>query len=111
MKIAIPKERRPHERRVAATPDTVKRFVQLGVDVSVEAGAGENAAILDHAYTEAGATVHATRAETFAGADVILKVQRPRTTSDGGTNGLDDYPDGTILVALHNPFGDRKSVV
>lgn len=110
MKIAIPKERRPHERRVAATPDTVKRFVQLGVDVSVEAGAGENAAILDHAYTEAGATVHATRAETFAGADVILKVQRPRTTSDGGTNGLDDYPDGTILVALHNPFGDPIGV-
>jgi NAD(P) transhydrogenase subunit alpha len=110
MKIAIPKERRPHERRVAATPDTVKRFIQLGVDVSVESGAGENAAILDHAYAEAGATVHATRAETFAGADVILKVQRPRTTSDGGTNGLDDYPDSAILVALHNPFGDPIGV-
>ena len=41
MKIAIPTERRPHERRVAATPDTVKRFVQLGVEVCVEAGAGE----------------------------------------------------------------------
>jgi len=110
MKIAIPKERRPHERRVAATPDTVKRFVQLGVDVSVETGAGESAAILDHAYTEAGATVHATRGETFAGADVILKVQRPRTTTDGGANGLDDYPDGAVLVALHNPFGDPIGV-
>jgi NAD(P) transhydrogenase subunit alpha len=54
--------------------------------------------------------VHATRAETFAGADVILKVQRPRTTTDGGTNGLDDYPDGAILVALHNPFGDPIGV-
>jgi len=110
MKIAIPKERRPHERRVAATPDTVKRFVQLGVDVSIEAGAGENAAILDRTYTEAGATVHATRAETFTGADIILKVQRPRTTADGGTDGLAEYPDGVILVALHNPFGDPIGV-
>ena len=78
MKIAIPKERRPFEGRVAATPDTVKRFVQLGAEVSVEASAGENAAILDHSYADAGATIHATRSETFAGADVILKVQRPR---------------------------------
>ncbi|NKB48775.1 MAG: Re/Si-specific NAD(P)(+) transhydrogenase subunit alpha [Alphaproteobacteria bacterium] len=110
MKIAIPRERRPHEQRVAATPDTVKRFVQLGVEVSVETGAGENAAILDGAYIEAGATVHATRAETFAGADVILKVQRPRTSTDGGADGLADYPDGSILVALHNPFGDPIGV-
>ncbi|MDH3739924.1 MAG: Re/Si-specific NAD(P)(+) transhydrogenase subunit alpha, partial [Alphaproteobacteria bacterium] len=110
MKIAIPKERRPHERRVAATPDTVKRFVQLGAEVGVEAGAGENAAILDHAYAEAGATIHATRAETFAGADIILKVQRPRTTTDGGADGLVDFPDGVILVALHNPFGDPIGV-
>ena len=110
MKIAIPKERRPHERRVAATPDTVKRFVQMGIEVSVETGAGANAAILDQAYTDAGATVHPKRADTFAGADIILKVQRPRTTTDGGANGLADYPDGVILVALHNPFGDPIGV-
>jgi len=110
MKIAIPKERRSHERRVAATPDTVKRFVQQGIDVNVESGAGASASFLDRAYTEAGATICATRAETFAGADVILKVQRPRTTSDGGTDGLADYPDGCILVALHNPFGDPIGV-
>ncbi len=110
MKIAIPKERRPHERRVAATPDTVKRLVQMGVEVSVEAGAGENAAILDNAFAEAGATLHPTRAETFAGADVIFKVQRPRTRDDGGADGLGDYPDGVILVALHNPFGDPIGV-
>ena len=110
MKIAIPRERRPHERRVAATPDTVKRFVDMGVDVSIEAGAGENAAILDRSFTEAGATIHATRAETFADADVILKVQRPRTMSDGEADGLAEYPDGCVLVALHNPFGDPIGV-
>lgn len=110
MKIAIPKERRPHERRVAATPDTVKRFVQLGVDVNIEAGAGESATILDSAYAEAGATICATRPEAFSGADVILKVQRPRTSADDGEDGLADYPDGSILVALQNPFGDPTGI-
>ena len=110
MKIAIPLERRAHERRVSATPDTVKRFVQLGVEVSVESGAGENAAILDKAYVDAGAKVYPTRAETFSGADIIMKVQRPRTTSDGGADGLSEYPDGSILIALHNPFGDPVGI-
>ena len=49
MKIAIAKERRPHERRVAGTPDTIKRYLQWGFEVTVESGAGENAAILDSA--------------------------------------------------------------
>ena len=110
MKIAIPLERRAHERRVAATPDTVKRFISMGVEVSVESGAGEKASILDNDYVVAGATIHKTRVETFKGADIILKVQRPRTTSDGGADGLGDYPDGCILVALHNPFGDPIGV-
>ena len=106
MKIAIPRERRAHESRVSATPDTVKRFVKMGVEVSVESGAGEKAAILDKAYIDAGAKVYPTREETFSGAVIILKVQRPRTTSDGGADGLSEYPDGSILIALHNPFGD-----
>ncbi|MBT7360968.1 MAG: NAD(P)(+) transhydrogenase (Re/Si-specific) subunit alpha, partial [Rhodospirillaceae bacterium] len=110
MKIAIAKERRPHERRVAATPDTIKRYLQWGFDVSVETGAGEAAAITDAAYTEAGATVAPTRAEALAGADIVLKVQRPRTQSDGGEDGLADIPDGAMLIALHNPYGDPIGV-
>lgn len=110
MKIAIAKERREHEARVAATPDTVKRYVSMGVDVAVEAGAGEGAYILDAAFAEAGATVCATRSETLAGADIVLKVQRPRTQEDGGEDGLGDIPDGTILIGLHNPFGDPVGV-
>lgn len=110
MKIAIAKERRPHEARVAATPDTVKRYVGMGLDVAVEAGAGEGAYILDSAYAEAGAVVCATRAETLSGADIVLKVQRPRTQADGGEDGLADIPEGAILIALHNPFGDPIGV-
>ncbi|CAN0564439.1 unnamed protein product, partial [Laminaria digitata] len=109
MKIAIAKERRPHERRVAATPDTIKRYLQWGFDVAVESGAGEAASISDAAYVEAGATVGATRAEVFAGADIVLKVQRP-LAQDSGDDGLSDIPDGAFLIGLHNPYGDRDGV-
>jgi len=109
MKIAVPKERRPREARVAATPDTVKRYVALGASVAVESGAGAGANITDQAYSEAGATV-ADRATTLAGADFVLKVQRPQTRSDGGIDGLGDYPDRAILIALHNPYGDLIGV-
>jgi len=110
MKIAIAKERRPHERRVAATPDTIKRYLQWGFDVSVESGAGEGAAIPDAAYAEAGATVAPTRAEALAGADIVLKVQRPRTQADGGEDGLSDIPEGAMLISLQNPYGDPVGV-
>lgn len=76
MKIAIPKERRAGETRVAASPDTVKKYVQLGFDVQVESGAGAGASIADARYVEAGATIAADAAAAFD-ADVVLKVQRP----------------------------------
>ena len=109
MKIAIAKEQRPHERRVAATPDTIKRYLQWGFDVAVESGAGEAASISDDAYRDAGATVAASRAEVFANADIVLKVQRP-LAQDTGDDGLSDIPEGTYLIALHNPYGDRDGV-
>ncbi len=55
MKIAIPKERRAYEKRVAATPDTVKKYKALGFTVAVEAGAGAEAAYPDDLYAAAGA--------------------------------------------------------
>ncbi|MGB0570472.1 MAG: Re/Si-specific NAD(P)(+) transhydrogenase subunit alpha [Alphaproteobacteria bacterium] len=109
MKIAIAKERRPHERRVAATPDTIKRYLQWGFDVSVESGAGEGASISDAQYSDAGATVAASRADALAGADIVLKVQRPLTAADGD-DGMGDIPDGAILIALQNPYGDPAGV-
>ncbi|MGE5506811.1 MAG: Re/Si-specific NAD(P)(+) transhydrogenase subunit alpha [Actinomycetota bacterium] len=77
MKIAIPKERRAGETRVAASPDTVKKFVGLGFDVVVEAGAGAGASISDDVFKEAGATIAADAKAAITGADVVLKVQRP----------------------------------
>ena len=55
MKVGIPKEIYPHERRVAATPDTVEKMVKLGLEVVVEAGAGDASTFADAAYVEAGA--------------------------------------------------------
>lgn len=109
MKIAIAKERRPHERRVAATPDTIKKYLQWGFDVAVEAGAGEAASISDEAYRDAGASVSGSRAEVFANADIVLKVQRPLTAS-AGEDDLSDIPEGAYLIALLNPYGDREGV-
>ena len=84
MKIAIPKERRPHERRVAATPDTVKKLLGLGAQVCVEAGAGAGAQIPDQVYAEAGADIAADAASALAEADIVFKVQRPLTAAEGG---------------------------
>jgi NAD(P) transhydrogenase subunit alpha len=77
MKLAIPKERRPGEARVAATPDTVKKLKQLGLDVVVESGAGVTAAIPDAAFQAAGATIAPDARAALAEADIVFKVQRP----------------------------------
>src|ERR1700749_110348 len=77
MKLAIPKERRAHERRVAVTPDTVKKLIPLGFDVVVESGAGVGSSITDDAFRAAGAVVAAEETQTLGNADIVLKVQRP----------------------------------
>ncbi len=77
MKIAIPKERRPNEARVAASPETVKKYLALGFDVVVETGAGGGSSIPDAAFAEAGATIAGDSAAALSGADIVLCVQRP----------------------------------
>ena len=83
MKIAILKERRPHERRVAATPETVKKLGALGADVVIEAGAGTAAAYTDQAYAAAGATVVGDAATACSAADIVFKIQRPMEAGEG----------------------------
>ena len=104
MKIAVLKERRPDEARVAATPDTVKKFKGLGVDITVEAGAGAQSYFSDDEYSAAGATIAADAAKALDGADVVLKVLRP----------LDDelkaMKQGTMLAAMLAPYADREAV-
>ena len=81
MKLAVTKERRAGEARCAVSPDTVKRLRGLGFDVVVETGAGAGSTTPDSAYTEAGASIAADAASCLADADVVLKVQRPRSNA------------------------------
>jgi H+-translocating NAD(P) transhydrogenase subunit alpha len=102
MKIAIPKERRPGEARVAASPETVKKFAGLGGTVTVEAGAGTAAAMTDAAYQAAGAAVAegAAFAAALAEADLVLKVQRPTPAESQAMKA-----DATLACVL-SPFLD-----
>lgn len=98
MKLAVVKERHAEERRVAASPETVKRFVSWGFDVAVESGAGMGASFLDSAYADAGASLAANGAEACAGADVVVKVRVPDLDE------IAHMRDGAVLVGLLNPF-------
>lgn len=77
MKIAVLKETRPGETRVAATPETVKKYLGLGASVSVQTGAGETARFSDTDYADAGAKICPSAADAVQDADIILKVQAP----------------------------------
>ena len=103
MRIAVLKELAPGETRVAATPETVKKFIGLGAEVAVESGAGEHASIADADYSAAGASV-AGRADVLKGANIILAIQGPSPDSLAG------FADGAWLAAGLNPFGERARV-
>ncbi|MBT4488447.1 MAG: Re/Si-specific NAD(P)(+) transhydrogenase subunit alpha [Rhodospirillaceae bacterium] len=108
MKIAVLKERRADERRVAATPDTVKKFVGLGVEVTVETGAGDAAHISDDDFVQAGATIAADAAAALAATDVVLKVRRPIMADENGADELAQMHSGQVLIAMLNPLIRRS---
>jgi H+-translocating NAD(P) transhydrogenase subunit alpha len=102
-KIAVLKEQADGEKRVSATPETVKKFIALGATVAIERGAGEHASVSDPEYEAAGATL-GTRADVLNGADIILGVQGPPPESLSGVR------QGAWLVAGMNPVGERARV-
>ena len=104
MKIAVPLESDPVETRVAATPDTVKRFVGLGADVVVQTRAGELSRLPDANYAEAGATIVESAGEALGDADIVLKVRRPNAEEIGAMK------EGTLVVATMDPFGNEGDV-
>ncbi|MBD3760025.1 NAD(P) transhydrogenase subunit alpha [Rhizorhabdus sp.] len=98
MKIAVLREAAAGESRVAATPETVKKFTALGAAMAVEKGAGEGASISDADYEAAGAAL-GTRDATLKDADIVLGVQGPDPDSLAGAK------PGAWIVAGLNPFG------
>ncbi|MGC2199648.1 MAG: Re/Si-specific NAD(P)(+) transhydrogenase subunit alpha [Stellaceae bacterium] len=103
MKIAVVKERRAYERRVASSPDSVRRMVGMGLDVIVESGAGEGAHFSDSGFAAAGASIAADAATALADADVALKVQRPLIADEGAIDELHNLKRGAVLIGLLQP--------
>ena len=103
--LAVTKERRAGETRVAVTPDAAKKLIALGLDVVVEAGAGLAASVPDADYEAAGARVVPTAAAALDGADLVLKVRGPADDE------IAMLKPGAIVVGLLNPFQDREVVV
>jgi len=103
VKIAVVRETAAGETRVAATPETVKKFIGLGADLYVESGAGENASISDADYEAAGATV-APLAKVLDGAGIILAINGPDPAS------LNDAGAGTLLVGALDPVRRRETI-
>ena len=98
MKIAVPKEIEPEEERVAIVPETVKRLIKKGIEVSVESGAGEGARFPDEEYREAGATIERSAEALLAAADVVVKVHRPTPEEIAKTR------EGAALISLLYPL-------
>lgn len=108
MKIAVLKEHRPFERRVAATPETVKKLIALGYQVAVESGAGVEASYTDQAFKDVGAQIR-DAASAVGDADLVLKVQRPMTAAEG----MDEIAllkQGAVVVAIMNPYGAKADL-
>jgi NAD(P) transhydrogenase subunit alpha len=101
MRIAVARETEAGEPRVAATPETVKKFKALGADVAVARGAGIASGILDADYEAAGATVGD---DVTKDADIVLKVRRP------AANELSQYKKGALVVAIMDPYGNEAAL-
>ena len=103
MRIGVLRETASGERRVAATPEVVKKFLVLGATIAVEAGAGIASYISDQDFAAAGATI-CERSALLADCDALIGVQGPDPVT------LKDVKPGTWLVASLNPFGERARV-
>ncbi len=99
MRIAIPAETDPIESRVAATPDMVKRYIGLGAEVVVQAGAGLRSGVTDADYQAAGAKVEPSAALALADADIVLKVRRPASDE------IAHLKNGAAVIAIMDPYG------
>ena len=102
MQIGAPAETDPAERRVSATPETVKKFVGLGAEVAVEHGAGVEAGFPDAEYQTAGARL--VSAEDALGSDLVLKVRRPNAQE------VAHLKPGALVIATMEPYGHREAI-
>jgi NAD(P) transhydrogenase subunit alpha len=103
MLIVIPREIMAEEKRVAATPDTVKKYIELGFTVAVEAGAGEGIFISDQEYKDAGATISTDVEKMLAEADIVLKVKEPKFNKNTNKHEVEMLRNDSILITFLHP--------
>src|SRR4051812_27451832 len=101
MKIAVAKEIDASEPRVAISPDTVKKFKALGVNVAIEPGAGLKSGMPDSEYVAVGATIEA---DALKDADIVIKVRRPEASE------LANYKRGALVIAIMDPYGNETAL-
>ena len=104
MRIAVLAEIDKAETRVAATPDTVKKYLALGAEVVVQGGAGAAAGIPDHEFEAAGATVANGAKAAAENADIVLKVRRPAEAE------LSNLKHGATVIAMMDPYGHETEL-
>lgn len=105
MKIAVAKEIEICERRVALIPETVAKLVKQGLEVFVEAGAGEKAFFSDADYETAGAKIISDSAQLWSESDILLKVSPPQTREDGRAE-IELLKPESVLISFLNPLGN-----
>lgn len=105
MKVGVAKEIEVGEQRVALIPDMVARLVKAGLEVLVEAGAGDRAFFADAAYEAAGAKIVQDVAQIWGEADVLLKVSPPKEREDGRSE-VQFMREGAVLIGFLNPLGN-----
>src|SRR5579871_3775730 len=103
MNLAVIKEHRAGEARVAATPETVRKLTALGLKVIVESGAGEGARIANSDYVGAGAEIAGDAALALRDAGIVLKVRTPDATE------IEAMPRGAVLVGLLSPYTEKEA--
>lgn len=110
MRIAVPKEIVAGERRVALVPALVAPLIKSGLEVAVEAGAGEGAFFADADYEKAGAKIVAEPAALYREAGIVLKVQRPTQHPVLGKHEVDLMGEGSVLISFLQPASDPDLV-
>ncbi len=104
MRLAVLKEHAANETRVAATPDTVKKLVSMGLTVAIEAGAGQASSLSDADFQNAGAEIAPDAATALAGAEIVFAVQVPAEDVRA------HIPRGALLVCISNAFANPDVV-
>src|SRR2546426_3629924 len=109
MRIAVPRESAPGERRVALVPESCKKLIQIGYDIAIESGAGDAAGFPDSAYREVGVAVLSDPAALLGSADLVLKVTAP-ATGIAGRNEVEWMRPGAIYIGSLMPLRNLDAV-